>query len=89
MNYTTLEFCQSCGMPMGDTGELYGSEESGSTSTDYCKYCYENGKFTFDGTITEMIEICVPHMVQNNPGMNEQQARQMMKQFLPTLKRWK
>ena len=29
-------FCQSCGMPMGDTDELYGTEADGSKSTDYC-----------------------------------------------------
>ena len=27
-------FCQSCGMPMGDTDELYGTEADGSKSTD-------------------------------------------------------
>ncbi len=82
-------FCQSCGMPMGQTDEHYGKEADGSTSPDYCKYCYENGTFTFKGSMEELIEFCVPHMVDNNPGMTEETARDMMKQFFPTLKRWK
>lgn len=83
------KYCQSCAMPMGATNEMYGTEKDGTKSADYCKYCYENGAFTFEGTMQEMVEICVPPMVENNPGMTETQAREMMLGFLPTLKRWK
>lgn len=83
------KYCQSCAMPMGATDEMYGTEKDGTKSADYCKYCYENGAFTFEGTMQEMVEICVPPMVENNPGMTETQAREMMQGFLPTLKRWK
>ena len=89
MDYKNQKFCQSCGMPMGDTDEVYGLEASGDKSTDYCKYCYEKGEFTFAGGVDEMIEICIAPMVESNPGMGEEQARQMMRQFLPQLKRWK
>jgi hypothetical protein len=82
-------FCQSCGMPMGLTDDLYGTEKDGSKSCDYCKYCYEDGEFTFQGTMEEMIESCVKPMAENNSDMSEDVARDMMKQFLPTLKRWK
>lgn len=81
------KFCQSCAMPM--TEELFGTEKNGSKNEDYCKYCYENGKFTADVTMDQMIEICVPHMLENNPEMTEEQARSMMNEFLPHLKRWK
>lgn len=83
------KFCQCCGMPMGETDEFYGTEADSSKSTDYCRYCYEQGTFTFHGTMEEMIELCVPHMVEGNPGLPPEQARQMMQQFLPTLKHWK
>ena len=63
-------YCQCCGMPMGDTKELYGTEKDGSRSVDYCKYCYEHGAFTSDCTMEEMIEFCVPVMVKENPGMS-------------------
>ncbi len=81
-------FCQCCGMPMGAGDEMYGTQKDGSKSEDYCTYCYENGEFTFHGTVEEMIEICVPHMVEGNPGMTADKAREMMRQFLPTLRRW-
>ncbi|MCI3010888.1 zinc ribbon domain-containing protein [[Clostridium] innocuum] len=81
-------YCQCCGMPMGDTKELYGTEKDGSRSVGYCKYCYEHGAFTSDCTMEEMIEFCVPVMVKENPGMSEDKAREMMTQYFPTLKRW-
>lgn len=83
------KYCQCCGMPMGNTGELYGTNGDGSKNTDYCKYYFENGAFTSDCTMDEMIEFCVPHMVEGNSDMTEEKARTMMKEFFPTLKRWK
>ncbi len=81
------KFCQSCGMSMGGSNEMYGTNADGSKNADYCKYCYENGKFTQECTMQEMIEICIPHMKEQ--GMTEKQAREMMNKFLPELKRWK
>lgn len=83
------KFCQSCGMPMGDTDELFGTEKDGTKSEDYCTYCYQNGDFTFHGSMDEMIEICVKPMTDSDPNMTEDSARAMMKGFLPTLKRWR
>lgn len=83
------KFCQSCGMPMGDTDEMYGTEKDGSKSDDYCTYCYQNGAFTFDGSMEQMIEFCVKPMMDSDPTMTEAQARGMMIGFLPALKRWK
>ncbi|MDF2838972.1 MAG: putative DNA-binding protein [Evtepia sp.] len=84
-----VKYCQSCGMPMGNTDELYGTEALGNKNPDYCTYCYKDGNFTFQGTMDEMIEICVPHMVQSSQEMTEDVAREMMRAFFPTLKRWK
>ena len=83
------KYCQSCGMPMGETVELYGTNSDGSRNEDYCKYCYENGEFTQDINMNEMIEFCVPYMASANEDMTENEARKMMKEFFPTLKRWK
>lgn len=52
-------FCQSCAMPMANTGEMYGTEEEGPKSKDYCKYCYENVHFTSNTTMEEMIDFCI------------------------------
>ncbi len=82
-------YCQCCGMPMGATDELYGTEKGGGKSADYCKYCYEDGIFLFNGSMEEMIEICIPPMVEANPSMAQDDARKMMLAFLPMLKRWR
>lgn len=79
------KFCQSCGMPMTD--DLYGQEANGAQNADYCKYCYQNGAFTSNESMEQMIETCVPFMVQN--GMPEAEARALMQNSLPHLKRWK
>ena len=78
--------CQCCAMPLTD--EMLGTNADGSTNDEYCKYCYQDGKVLFEGTMEEMIEICVPHMVKANPSMNEETARNMMAEVLPTLKHW-
>lgn len=83
------KYCQSCGMPMGATEELYGTEADGSKSQIYCQYCYDKGAFTFNGTMEEMIEICVPPMVAANENMTEDKARAMMREFFPVLERWR
>ncbi len=89
MKEMNQKFCQSCGMPMGDTDELYGTNRDGSKNEDYCKYCFENGDFTFQGTMEEMIEICVPHMTAAHADMSSEDARKGMREWFPTLKRWK
>ncbi len=81
--------CQSCGMPMGDTNELYGSEKNNEKSLEYCHFCYENGEFKYDVTIEGMIDILIPFMLEHNKSMKEEEARNIMVEFLPTLKRWK
>lgn len=78
-------FCQSCSMPMSGE-DLFGTNKDGSRSDDYCTYCFKDGKFTCDVTMDEMIEICVPHIVEN--GVDESKAREMLNNALPNLKRW-
>ena len=80
--------CQCCAMPMGDTDEWYGTNADGSKNEDYCKYCYADGKLLFEGTMEEMIALCVPIMVKDNPEMSEENARDIMTKVLPTLKHW-
>ena len=85
---TNMKFCQSCGMPMV-LGVEYGTEKDGSKSNDYCSYCYQNGKFNDEMTMEEMIDFCTPHMVEANPDMTAQKAKEQMLRFFPMLKRWK
>lgn len=82
------KFCQSCGMPMEDGAELFGTEKDGSKNSDYCHYCYTNGAFTSEQTMDAMIESCIPFVVDGKPYANAEEARTSMQAFFPTLKRW-
>ncbi|MGE7843215.1 effector binding domain-containing protein [Lysinibacillus sp. NPDC093712] len=80
-------YCQSCGMPLVDA-KLLATEKDGQVCQDYCTYCYELGEFKQPNiTVNEMINICVPHLKEE--GMAEEEARQMLASFLPSLKRWR
>ncbi len=83
------KLCQSCGKPMGQTAELYGTEKSGVKSSDYCDDCYKNGEFTTQITKERMIEISIPYLLKEKPDIDEDQARKEMEAFFPTLKWWK
>ena len=85
MDFENMKFCQSCAMPMGD--DDFGTEKDGSKSDDYCKYCYQNGEFTSDITMEEMIDFCVPKTAEAT-GMSEKEARKMSEEIFPQLKRW-
>ena len=83
------KFCESCGMPMGETDEMYGTETSGSKSPDYCKFCYDSGAFTSPNlTLEEQIETVAAIMVKDF-GFSPEDAREQCKEGIPNLKRWK
>lgn len=84
-----MKYCQCCAMPMEESSDMYGTNLDGSKNDDYCKYCYEGGKFTADISMEEMIEACVPHMVAANKDVTEDTARSLMKDVFPKLKRWR
>ncbi|WP_379127633.1 zinc ribbon domain-containing protein [Paenibacillus sp. sgz500958] len=80
-------FCQSCGMPMHDSG-VHGSDREGNKTAEYCMYCYESGEFKQpELTLQDMIDLCTGFMVQE--GMPEEEARQLLAVQLPTLERWR
>lgn len=78
--------CQSCAMIM--LPEHYGKNADGSVNTEYCKYCFPDGKFGKDETMEEMIESCIPFWL-NDDCKTEEEARNKMKKLFPNLKRWK
>ena len=85
------KFCQSCGMPLTDKDK--GINADGSRNDDYCNYCYMDGRFTQDFTMEQMIEHCARFTDDINKwsgeNMTVEQAKEMMRQFYPNLKRWK
>ena len=85
MNYENMKFCQSCVMPMSDKD--FGNEKDGSKSEDYCSYCYQDGEFTTDSSMEEMIDYSAPKAAEAT-GMSEEAARKMCEDMFPHLKRW-
>ncbi|MBQ3901291.1 MAG: helix-turn-helix domain-containing protein [Clostridia bacterium] len=76
--------CQCCGMPLEDG--IIGRNSDGSLNEDYCQWCYADGTYTYSD-MDDLIDVCVRHMVGEN--FTEEQAREYMKQMLPTLDYWK
>lgn len=76
--------CQCCGMPLQD--EIIGRNNDGTMNEDYCKWCFADGEYTYSN-MDDLINVSVPHMVKE--GFTEEQAREYMKEILPTLDYWK
>lgn len=68
--------------------EDFGNEIDGSSSSEYCRYCYQNGKFTDEG-VTLAEKIIKNIEIAKEMGMPEEEARNMANTVLPNLKRWK
>lgn len=49
-------------MPLTDKNR--GANVDGGCSEDYCMYCYKNGEFTQEFTMTQMIEFCLQFLDQ-------------------------
>ena len=79
--------CQSCAMPLSD--DYYGTNSDGSKNHEYCKYCFDNGKFVNNQTLEEKIESNIRFWVDEENGITEEIARQKLSKLFPTLKRWK
>ncbi len=83
-------FCQSCGMPL--TEEFFSKNADGSVNIEYCSYCYKDGAFTSDETMEQMIEHNLEYLDEFNKDsetkMTKEEAREQMRQYFPTLKRW-
>ena len=77
--------CQCCGMPMGED-DLVSREKDGSFNEEYCKWCYADGKYTYND-MDKLIDVCVAHMA--NESFTAEQARSYMRQVLPKLNYWK
>jgi hypothetical protein len=72
-------------MPL-DHPELLGTEKDGSPSSEYCKYCYQNGEFTHPGTTLDEMKERMTKMLDKEklPGDILEAAISR----LPHLKRW-
>ena len=78
--------CQSCGMPM-KRNEDFGTNSDGGKNKEYCKFCFQKGKFTDEGITMEQ-KIARNIMIAKGMGIPEDQAKQMAENVIPKLKRW-
>lgn len=85
------KICQSCGMPLKKS-EDFGTNRDGSASDEYCRYCMQDGVFTDDVTMEEMVEHNLTYLDEYNQDsdvkFSKEEARAEMLRFFPTLKRW-
>lgn len=81
-------FCQSCGMPL-EKPEDFGTDQAGYRVNDFCRYCFAHGGFT-EPTITmqAMLDRCAGMMAEQGM-MPIAEARALMTDVLPRLKRWR
>lgn len=71
-------------MPLEDS--TISKETDGSFNEEYCKWCYSDGKFTYNN-IDDLIDFCAEHMA--NESWSSEQVRAYMKDMLPKLNYWK
>jgi len=79
-------------MPL-ENEEQKGTEKNGRKSAEYCVYCYADGSFTKDMTMEDMIRTNIQFLDQwiesTGVRMTEEEAIAQLREYLPTLKRWK
>ena len=81
------DYCQSCGM-MFTAPNQHGHEADGADADDYCRWCYDNGAYTYETTMDDMIEDCAPRVAEAM-GWTVDEAVSLLDAVLPALKRWK
>lgn len=78
--------CESCLMPLGKNLEDSGTEKDGTKSEKYCKYCYQDGKLLYEGSLKDFQNICYGEMRKHGMGFIKAKFFTWMIRFAP---RWK
>lgn len=79
-------FCQCCGMPLYED-DVISREPDGDFNEEYCKWCYTDGKFTYQNK-SDLIDFLIAHM-PNPDEIAEQDRRIQYDQVLSNLNHWK
>lgn len=77
--------CQSCGMTF--TAENMGTRYDLSKSEEYCRKCYQNGKFVDPSLMRQDMEIKLQEMAEVHDEISLEEAQEIIRR-LPDLKRW-
>ena len=78
--------CQCCGMPLNEDS-MISKEADGSFNEDYCKWCYNDGKFAYDSK-DSLLDFLISHM-PNPESLPDDQRRMQYDGYLSQLKHWK
>jgi hypothetical protein len=73
-------------MPINKDPQGGGTNADNSKNENYCSHCYQNGEFTFNGTVSEFQEFCRKKMIED--GYNKFTAW-MFTRGMKRLDRWK
>ena len=78
--------CQCCGMPLNEDS-MISKEADGSFNEDYCKWCYNDGRFAYDSR-DSLLDFLISHM-PNPENLPDDQRRMQYDGYLSQLKHWK
>ena len=78
--------CQCCGMPLNEDS-MISKEADGGFNEDYCKWCYNDGKFAYDSK-DSLLDFLISHM-PNPENLPDDQRRMQYDGYLSQLKHWK
>lgn len=87
LDLEVADLCQCCGTPFTIPNMPHGTDANGNEDTEYCKWCYENGEFTYTNE-EELIEKTAPYLMEAT-GMSQDEAVSFMGVLVPQLKHWK
>ena len=79
-------FCQCCGMPLVED-DYISRNTDGSFNEDYCKWCFTDGKFTYESK-DSLLDFLVSHM-PNPENLPDDARRSYFDGYLSQLKHWK
>lgn len=79
--------CQCCGTPFSVPNMDKGHDADGAENPDYCKWCYDDGAFTY-ATMDDVIEVSAPYLAEAT-GVSLDEAISYMGVLLPTLGHWR
>ena len=77
--------CQCCGMPLNEDW-MISREPDGFFNEDYCKWCYADGKFTYQSK-DALLNFLIEHM-PNPEGLDAEDRRSQYDGWLSGLKHW-
>ncbi len=75
-------------MPLGEP-EQFGTGADGARVDDYCHFCMKDGEFTEPDITMQEMTAKVTSMLVKHAAMPEAEAAELLRQTIPTLKRWR